>query len=129
MLQLLALFKWKNVCIYKKHYPRMLFKPHVKSFVSRCCWAPCLQFIWNYITFIFFSIIFLFVSLSKFKRVSEHLQTSVSVGGAKCYSGASTTPTCVGGRSSVPKHASYTHTCTYACTHTHTDHTNSCMNT
>lgn len=70
----------------------------------------------------------LFMSPSKFKRVSEYLQTSLSVAGAERSSGASTTPTCVGARSPDPKPASYTHTCTYACMHART-HTNSCTKT
>lgn len=71
------------------------------------------------------------MSLFRFKWVSEHLQTSVSVGGAERSSGASATPTCVGGRSPDPKPASYTHTHTHARTHacTHANHTNPCTKT
>lgn len=72
--------------------------------------------------FLFSLFFFLFVSPSKFKRVSEHLQTSASVGGAKCYSGASTTPTCVGRRSSFSKTClllTHMHICMHAHAHTH----------
>lgn len=56
------------------------------------------------------------MSLFRFKWLSEYLQTPVSVGYGECSSGASATPTCVGGRSRDLQPASYTQ----AHTHMHT---------